>query len=268
MFMQARERDPKNLKVAVTQGYSRYLAGNAKGALEVLESARAIDPDNPDVSADIGLATILDGRKDEGLRILAQAAKKWPENPWVIKSYNEALWNEEEAAAAGLPKESGALHEKMKTLEGVPAALALIQMAELELHAEPPHAAKAIEYLSRAQERQNELSALRQGVILSLKAKADVILGKPDEARDELRKALKLCPGDESLLYQFAVLLAKNGNNKEALQALKNSLLAAPSEEAVESIRKRAAAEKGFDSLRPDPQFQKLIRPAGEAANK
>jgi len=267
MFASARRRAPDNLKIVVTQGYARYIAGNAKGALELLEIARSMDPDSPVVMADIGLATILDGRRDEGMTILTDAIRRWPENRWVHRAYQESLWEQEEALLAQMPNDREKLAAYVAGLKGANRALAAGRLAQITLKQGDLDADEVARHLRIAREHWDTLSHGRRSLILSMWARVNTLRGDHAAAEKNLREAAALSEEDPYVHYEFAVALVSNDKPDEALKALRKALASAPTQAVLDELRARALKEAAFVVLRERKAFQAIV-PASERTMK
>ena len=79
-------------------------------------------------------------------------------------------------------------------------------------------------------------------------------IGRTEEARGEITKALELSPGDPLMLYNAACCYARIAETKLALKSLKDSVLAGL--EDYEWIK----TDPDFDSLREEPEYRELMR--------
>jgi tetratricopeptide (TPR) repeat protein len=79
-----------------------------------------------------------------------------------------------------------------------------------------------------------------------------------DEAERLLREGLAAHPGNPSLLYDTACVLAQRGKADEAIDLLRQALEAEP------KYRKDAETDVDLDPLRADPRFSEVVaRPSG-----
>ena len=80
----------------------------------------------------------------------------------------------------------------------------------------------------------------------------NAMLGKPDEARARINKALELAPDDPYTHYIDALILVREGDNEAALSSL---------ETAVEMgySRQMLAAEPHLETLRLNPGFEEIL---------
>jgi TolB-like protein/tetratricopeptide (TPR) repeat protein len=79
-------------------------------------------------------------------------------------------------------------------------------------------------------------------------------VGRIDEAKAELKKALELSPGDPLMLYNAACCYARIGEKKAALSSLGESVMAGLQD--YDWIR----TDPDFDSLREEPEYLELMK--------
>jgi serine/threonine protein kinase/tetratricopeptide (TPR) repeat protein len=79
-------------------------------------------------------------------------------------------------------------------------------------------------------------------------------IGKIDEAKAEVKKALELSPGDPLMLYNAACCYARIGEKKAALTSLKESVMAGLQD--YDWIR----TDPDFDSIRTEPEYLELMK--------
>jgi TolB-like protein/Flp pilus assembly protein TadD len=79
-------------------------------------------------------------------------------------------------------------------------------------------------------------------------------VGRKDEARAEAARALELSPGDSLMMYNIACFYSRMGENKLAIESLKNSIAAGL--EDYEWIKRDA----DFDFIRDDPEYIELMK--------
>jgi tetratricopeptide (TPR) repeat protein len=80
--------------------------------------------------------------------------------------------------------------------------------------------------------------------------------GRHAEAIAEAKKALEINPRSEQAMYQLARRYAAAGERTQALGQLSMAIARQPKQWKAE-----AAADAAFESLRPTPEFQRLIKP-------
>ena len=81
-------------------------------------------------------------------------------------------------------------------------------------------------------------------------------IGRIDEAKAEVKKALDLSPGDPLMLYNAACCYARIGEKGEALKSLRESVLAGLQD--YDWIR----TDPDFDSIRDEPEYVELMKGA------
>jgi tetratricopeptide (TPR) repeat protein len=74
-----------------------------------------------------------------------------------------------------------------------------------------------------------------------------------DEAERLLREGLAAHPGNPSILYNLAAVLAQRGERDEALELLRQSLTAEP------EYRSDAESDDDLEPLRSDPRFSEVL---------
>jgi tetratricopeptide (TPR) repeat protein len=79
-------------------------------------------------------------------------------------------------------------------------------------------------------------------------------VGRIDEAKAEVKKALELSPGDPLMLYNAACCYARIGETKAALTSLKESVMAGLQD--YDWIR----TDPDFDSIREEPEYIELMK--------
>jgi serine/threonine protein kinase/Flp pilus assembly protein TadD len=79
-------------------------------------------------------------------------------------------------------------------------------------------------------------------------------VGRIDEARAEIIKALELSPGDPLMLYNAACCYSRIGEKKQALRSLKESVMAGL--EDYDWIK----TDPDFDTLREEPEYLELMK--------
>jgi tetratricopeptide (TPR) repeat protein len=77
--------------------------------------------------------------------------------------------------------------------------------------------------------------------------------GDWDEAERLLREGLEAHPGNPSVLYNLACVLARSGKTDEAIDLLREALDAEP------TYRKYAETDADLDPLRADPRFTEAV---------
>jgi predicted Zn-dependent protease len=73
--------------------------------------------------------------------------------------------------------------------------------------------------------------------------------GNYAKARAIIEEGLKAKPDDPPLLYTLACAEARDGARDEALEHLREAVIAMP------SLRENAREDEDFDSIRDDPRF-------------
>ena len=79
-------------------------------------------------------------------------------------------------------------------------------------------------------------------------------VGRSEEAKVEAGKALELSPGDPLMLYNAACCYARLGENRLAVDALRNSMAAGL--EDYEWIKR----DPDFDGIRAEPEYLELMK--------
>jgi serine/threonine protein kinase/Flp pilus assembly protein TadD len=79
-------------------------------------------------------------------------------------------------------------------------------------------------------------------------------VGRIDEARAEIIKALELSPGDPLMLYNAACCYSRIGEKRQAMRSLKESVMAGL--EDYDWIK----TDPDFDSLREEPEYLELMK--------
>lgn len=85
-------------------------------------------------------------------------------------------------------------------------------------------------------------------------------LGRWDEARDHLERALKLAPKADHVIYALAALDCLTGEAEAALEKLKRAIELRPEN------RYHARNDEDFAFLQEDPRFTELLYPEREAS--
>ena len=82
-------------------------------------------------------------------------------------------------------------------------------------------------------------------------------LGEKDRAREWMERALLIDPDNLNMRYNFACALAKDlGDREGALRMLESSI------SRIKGSLGNAEFDPDLDSIRDDPQFQKIMRDA------
>jgi cytochrome c-type biogenesis protein CcmH/NrfG len=80
-------------------------------------------------------------------------------------------------------------------------------------------------------------------------------IGRVDDAIGSLRLMMQRFPQDARAWFALALVRTAQNNAAEAISMLEKAIELAP------QLRKQATEDQRFNSLRGNPEFQKLIKP-------
>jgi tetratricopeptide (TPR) repeat protein len=134
------------------------------------------------------------------------------------------------------------------------ATVSLLSLRRGKALAERRHLAEAEQELRRAVEADSESpdAWANLGAVLAL-------AGRPEEAVDCYRNALRLDPQNWLALYNWALVLARQGEVGEALDKLDSALSALPSGEHRRALVDAMLSEEDLANVRADPRFPDLL---------
>jgi Flp pilus assembly protein TadD len=173
---------PSNPRARVNYSVVLLARGHATDAEPHLRAALAVDPDDEDAHLALGAALCSTGRCGEGLTHLQRAAELDPDDPNAVRNLAEAH------AAEGQRREAAAYFRR--AVELLPEDVFVLNQASWLLATAPEDDVRDGTAALAMAERAVRLTGGRDPVSLDSLAVAYAELGRLEEAREAIRKAL------------------------------------------------------------------------------
>jgi TolB-like protein/Tfp pilus assembly protein PilF len=262
--------DPRNAATASDFGFALLLQRRYADAAAACDRALALAPDSVYSSLYKAGAQQMSGDFAGSASTLAAiSADDDPQGSVTLQRFDHAMaMRQPDAALTAIAKAPAWLVDSMGNIF-VPVTMLRAQALALKGEAAPAHSAflEAQQVLESRLRETNDNSGA-QGDLESDLSLVDAGLGLQDAALQAGRRATELMPLSHdvvvgaSYLARLAMVEARFGQTDSALDHVKQ-LLAAPAGHAVSAASLRF--DPGWNPLRKDPRFQKLISDA-EAA--
>lgn len=274
---QALEKLPRlgeglNLEGRLDQAHAYILSEKIEMAAQLLEATIVADPDNPLALARLAYCRLQMGQIDEA-RTLNRRAVELDVNflsAWASLAGNDLSAGDPVAAQVSLDHAQTALSEQRASMDGNRVAVIEKQLSALQLRVWVTQgqfeAADTWLEIRRLQADMKEESQ-RQAWLGEVIGYATVLRSHDLHAHTDelLRRALKVCPDDLSLLANLANLAEAQGRKLQALQLLRRSLRLC--------IERSEPAERQVELLieishTATTRFEKQAREAAQEADK
>src|SRR5438552_13692896 len=240
-FNKAMALDPDLLEARRHMVLIHLSGGEKQRARETAEQLAREAPNDPGVHFARGVVARLDGNYEKALRCFERMARLNPAER-VVASYNRARI----LRYQGRYDEAFAELDQGAEIEPDHPLIKTFRARTLYYHGEP---VKAAEILEQVLEQQPQLDGIRPIYATFLSA-----LGFSDEARAQLTDEVKkTADTDHDVAYWLASAYALEGERAESLQWLRRAI------ELGNENKPWFQRDKNWDSLRDDPEFQKIV---------
>ncbi len=231
----------------LTLGLAQMNAGDLEHARDNLEKAQGLAPDDPRIYSSLGAVYRRLGQdvvawqkydfalryeKDHPESLLGKSLLMLEQDEPTYKAYEEAAKNIEKLLKAEPPPSprqlAAAQLARTLLISRVTAAMASLKPEEqtklAELTRVPTDKEKARAELVKAEQDGFALDKANPELHL-IKGRRLLLEGQPDQAAEEMRKAIKMDASRAQFYVEFAkALMAKQGGEKEAAEALTTAL--------------------------------------------
>jgi serine/threonine-protein kinase len=241
-FDKALALDPVNLEARRHMVLIYLSHGEKARARDTAEQLARESPNDPGVHFQRGVIARLDGEYEKALRYFERMARLSPAER-VVASYNRArIFTYQQKYDQALAElDLGAAIEPDHPLVNTFRARALYYRGDV---------VKAAEMLEQVLEQQPQLDGIRPIYATFLSA-----LGFSDEARAQLTDEVKATANtDHDVSYWLASAYAMEGERDEALKWLRRAI------ELGNENRPWFERDKNWESLRDDPEYQRIIQ--------
>jgi serine/threonine protein kinase/tetratricopeptide (TPR) repeat protein len=240
-FDKALALDPHLIEARMNMIFIFLSRGEKTKARNAADALRREAPNDASAHFVRGVVARLDGDYDKALRSLDQMARLNPADR-VVVSYNRARL----LTYQGRFDEAVAELDRGAAIEPDHPLIKTFRARALYYHGEP---VKAAEILEQVLEQHPQLDGIRPIYATFLSA-----LGWHDEARAQLTDEVRATANtDHDVAYWLASAYALEGERVEALQWLRRAI------ELGNENKPWFQRDKNWDSLRDDPEFQKIV---------
>jgi len=240
-FDKALALDPHLIEARMNMIFIFLSRGEKAKARSAADALRREAPNDASAHFVRGVVARLDGDYDKALRSLDQMARLNPADR-VVVSYNRARLLTYQARF----DEAMAELDRGAAIEPDHPLIKTFRARALYYHGEP---VKAAEILEQVLEQHPQLDGIRPIYATFLSA-----LGWHDEARAQLTDEVRATANtDHDVAYWLASAYALEGERAESLQWLRRAI------ELGNENKPWFQRDKNWDSLRDDPEFQKIV---------
>ena len=240
-FDKALARDPHLIEARMNMIFIFLSSGEKAKARNAAEKLRREAPNDASAHFARGVVARLDGDYDKALRSLDQMARLNPADR-VVVSYNRARL----LTYQGRYDEALAELDRGAAIEPDHPLIKTFRARALYYKGEP---VKAAEILEQVLEQHPQLDGIRPIYATFLSA-----LGWREEARGQLTDEVRATANtDHDVAYWLASAYALEGERAEALQWLRRAI------ELGNENKPWFKRDKNWDSLRDDPEFQRIV---------
>ena len=240
-FDKALALDPHLIEARMNMIFIFLSSGEKTKARNAADALRREAPNDASVHFVRSVVARLDGDYDKALRGLDQMARLNPADR-VVVSYNRARL----LTYQGRFDEAMAELDRGAAIEPDHPLIKTFRARALYYHGEP---VKAAEILEQVLEQHPQLDGIRPIYATFLSA-----LGWREEARAQLTDVVRATANtDHDVAYWLASAYALEGQREEALQWLRRAI------ELGNENKPWFKRDKNWDSLRNDPEFQKIV---------
>src|SRR5229473_2146693 len=240
-FDKALALDPHLIEARMNMIFIFLSRGEKAKARNAADALRREAPNDASAHFVRGVVARLDGDYDKALRSLDQMARLNPADR-VVVSYNRARL----LTYQGRFDEAMAELDRGAAIEPDHPLIKTFRARALYYHGEP---VKAAEILEQVLEQHPQLDGIRPIYATFLS-----VLGWHDEARAPLTDEVKATANtDHDVAYWLASAYALEGERGESLQWLRRAI------ELGNENKPWFQRDKNWDSLRNDPEFQKIV---------